>query len=327
MFFGMILVLIAIAAAVALVIYGVTTTRRGSSDDLDERLERYAGYAVTPGRLEDLGGGRRAAGRLATVVEKAVAERSFTGNTRAMLARADLRLTLGEWLIVRVAAVIIGFMLGFFVGLMTNGLTLLTGLLAAVLGYFAPTWYLKWRVRSRVKKFIGQLGDTITLMANSLRAGYSLLQAMDLVSRETPPPISDEFRRVVREVGLGIANQEAMAHLLRRIPSDDLDLLVTAINIQYEVGGNLAQILDVIGHTIRERVRIKGEITVLTAQQSISGYVISALPVVLAGALFLVSPDYISKIFHWPWVCMPILSGVMIVAGFLVMKKITNIEV
>jgi len=171
------------------------------------------------------------------------------------------------------------------------------------------------------------LGDTISLMSNSLRAGYSLLQTMEMVSRESPPPISDEFRRVVHEVGLGINTQEAMGHLLRRIPSDDLDLLISAINIQHEVGGNLAQILDVIGHTIRERVRIKGEIGVLTAQQSISGYVITALPVVLGLALFLISPDYISKMFVFPWICMPIGSGVMIVAGFFVMKKITAIEV
>jgi tight adherence protein B len=319
-------VVVAAGAAIAFIIFGITVSRHGASDDLEERLERYGRRdraRVTQGD----GPTRRAPGRLAQAVEQAVSEKSFSGNVRTELARANLRLTVGEWLIVRAGATILGFGLGVLLGSATNGLSVLVGLIGAVIGFFAPVIYLKMRIRSRVKAFVNQLGDTISLMSNSLRAGYSLLQTMEMVSRESPPPISDEFRRVVHEVGLGINTQEAMAHLLRRIPSDDLDLLISAINIQHEVGGNLAQILDVIGHTIRERVRIKGEINVLTAQQSISGYVITALPVVLGLALFLISPDYISKMFVFPWICLPIGSGIMIVAGFFVMKKITAIEV
>lgn len=319
-------IVVAVGAAIAFIIFGLTVARKGASDDLDERLERYGGRDWTPTRTED-GGGRRAPGRLAQAVEHAVADKSFTGNIRTQLARADLRLTVGEWLIVRLGATLMGFGLGVLVGGFSESLTFLIGFVGGVLGFFSPTIYLKIRIARRVKAFVNQLGDTISLMANSLRAGYSLLQTMEMVSRETPPPISDEFRRVVHEVGLGINHQDAMAHLLRRIPSDDLDLLISAINIQHEVGGNLAQILDVIGHTIRERVRIKGEIGVLTAQQTISGYVISALPVVLGIAIFMISPDYISKMFAFPWVCMPIGSGIMIIAGFFVMKKITAIEV
>lgn len=319
-------VAVALAAAITFIIFGLTVARRGASDDLEERLERYGASDWTPARQDD-GLSRRAPGRLAQAVEQAVAERSFTGNIRTELARANLRLTVGEWLIVRLGGAILGFGLGVLLGSATNGLGIVIGLAGGAIGFFAPGIYLKLRIRRRVKAFVGQLGDTISLMSNSLRAGYSLLQTMEMVARETPPPISEEFRRVVHEVGLGINTQEAMAHLLRRIPSDDLDLLISAINIQHEVGGNLAQILDVIGHTIRERVRIKGEIGVLTAQQTISGYVITALPVVLGLALFLVSPDYIMKMFAFPWICMPIGSGIMIVAGFFVMRKITAIEV
>ena len=118
-----------------------------------------------------------------------------------------------------------------------------------------------------------------------------------------------------------------MQNLLRRVPSGDLDLLVTAINIQREVGGNLAQILAIIGETIRERVRIKGEIAVLTAQQQISGYVISGLPILTGGGIFLMNPSYMLGMFVWPWLCMPIGALVMMVMGFFVMKKITAIEV
>jgi tight adherence protein B len=316
---------VAVAAAVAFIVFGLTVSRQGASEELDERLGRYGGRDWTPADPD--GVSRRAPGKLARAVEHAVAEKSFSSNVRTQLARADLRLTVGEWLIIRAGATILGFGLGVLVGGLTQGLTLLIGFVGGVIGFFAPTIYLKLRTRRRVKAFVNQLGDTISLMANSLRAGYSLLQTMDMVSRESPPPISDEFRRVVSEVGLGINSQEAMAHLLRRIPSDDLDLLISAINIQHEVGGNLAQILDVIGHTIRERVRIKGEIAVLTAQQTISGYIISALPAVLGVVIFMVSPDYMSKMFAFPWVCMPIGSAIMIIAGFFVMKKITAIEV
>lgn len=319
-------VAVALAAAIAFIIFGLVIARRGASEELEERLERYGGSEHTSARQDD-SQSRRAPGRLARAVDQAVAEKSFTGNIRTELARANLRLTVGEWLVVRLGAAILGFVLGVLLGSLTNGLGILVGLLGAALGFFAPGIYLKIRIRRRVKAFVNQLGDTISLMSNSLRAGYSLLQTMEMVSRESPPPISDEFRRVVHEVGLGINTQEAMGHLLRRIPSDDLDLLISAINIQHEVGGNLAQILDVIGHTIRERVRIKGEIGVLTAQQTISGYVITALPVVLGFVLFLVSPAYVMQMFVFPWICMPIGSGIMIVAGFFVMKKITAIEV
>jgi tight adherence protein B len=132
-------------------------------------------------------------------------------------------------------------------------------------------------------------------MANGLRAGYSLLQAMDAVAREMPSPMSVEFRRVVQEIGLGIEQDRAFNNLVRRVPSDDLDLMITAISVQSEVGGNLAEILEIIGFVIRERVRIKGEIQVLTAQGQISGYVITFLPIVLGFILYAMNPEYIGR--------------------------------
>ncbi len=325
MILNVIIVLIAVGAAGALIVFGIGASRDDDAEQLGDRLERYTSRDYTP-TSPDLSR-RRPPGRIAQAVDRAVSERSFTGNLRTSLARADLHLTVGEWLVVRCTMIVMGTAIGLFLGRLTDGLTLVVGIIGAVVGFFGPPIYLKMRTRGRVKKFVNQLGDTISLMANSLRAGYSLLQTMEMVAKETQPPIADEFQRVVHEVGLGINHQEAMKHLLRRIPSDDLDLLISAINIQHEVGGNLAQILEIIGHTIRERVRIKGEIGVLTAQQTISGYVISALPIVLGGVVFLIAPDYIMKMFKFPWVCMPIGSGLMIISGFFVMKKITAIEV
>lgn len=315
------------ALAVVFVGYGLVTRReRAATPELEERLERFGSVEQT---LGDAPGTSRTPNVVAQRVDQAVQGKGFSEPIAALLARADMRMTVGEFLMIRGATAGTGFVLGFFLG---RGVTqpllgLLFGLVLALLGWMFPHWYMALRARRRTTAFVNQLGDTITLMANSLRAGYSLLQTMEMVARESSPPMADEFRRVVREVGLGISAQDAMDHLLRRVPSEDLDLLVTAINIQHEVGGNLAQILDVIGETIRERVRIKGEIKVLTAQQSISGYIISALPVALMLLLMVMNPKYELAIFSFPWVVMPIVGLILIVSGFFVMRKITAIDV
>jgi len=175
----------------------------------------------------------------------------------------------------------------------------------------------------------------LNLMVNGLRAGYSVMQALEAVSRELPAPISDEFRRVVQEMQIGISMEKALENLLRRIPSEDLDFVVTAVNVQREVGGNLAEILDTISFTIRERVRIKGEIRIMTAQVRTSGAVLSLIPVFLGVALWFISPEYIGTFFAVsPSTPQPIcgISAVgtivgMIVAGYFVMQKIADIEV
>ena len=153
-----------------------------------------------------------------------------------------------------------------------------------------PRFWLGRRKNGRLGAFNKQLPDTITLIANALRAGSSFLQAIELVVRESRPPISTEFGRVIREVNLGLPFDQALENMVRRVRSDDLELMATAISIQHQVGGNLAEILDSIAYTIRERVRIKGEIRTLTAQQRLSGYVVGFLPIGLAGFLFVAAP-------------------------------------
>jgi tight adherence protein B len=168
-------------------------------------------------------------------------------------------------------------------------------------------------------------------MVNGLRAGYSTLQAMEAVSRELPKPISEEFHRVVQEMQLGISMEEALNHLLRRINSDDLDLVITAINVQREVGGNLAEILDVISYTIRERVRLKGQIAALTAQGRATAWVIAALPIILVILLFVLNPDYMTILFEPETrgcgIPLMVLAGLMIVSGFIAVQKIVDIDI
>ena len=278
----------------------------GGSKSVDDRLSQFAGRVDRnqPAEVKPL-----------AKIDAAVSKGKQGSQIARDLARADIKLTVTEFIGVKLLAALV-----------------LSALVGGVMLSFAPNLYVGWSARKRIKSFNNQLGDGITLMANSLRSGYSFLQSMDLVSREAPAPMSSEFRRVVQEIGLGLSTEEAMGNLLRRVPSDDLDLLITAVNIQHEVGGNLAQILETIGHTIRERVRIKGEIQVLTAQGRISAYVITALPILLAIGITLLNPDYMAPMFKFglppqAWCCLPVSALTMIITGFFVIMKIVDIEV
>jgi tight adherence protein B len=255
---------------------------------------------------------------------------------RSELARADLKITVAEFWALNLIS-IIG--LALLAWLIYGGFVM--PLIGAVAGFFLPKFWLKMRQKARLKKFNNQLSDGISLMANGLRSGYSLLQAMDAVGREMPEPMAIEFRRVVREIGLGVDNDRAFVNLLRRVPSDDLDLMITAINVQHEIGGNLAEILEIIGFVIRERVRIKGEIQVLTAQGQLSGYIISGLPIALGLLLYAMNQQYIGKMVFTcdslgitPEKCtqpcgwIMIGTGILMVAsGFFAIQKIIAIEV
>ncbi len=319
--------LLLLAGAIGLAGFGFANAReRAASPELEERLQQFGSIEQLP---MDSVASSRAPGAVAQAMDRAVQGSSFSENIASLLARANFRMTAGEFIILRVGSLSGMALLGFVIG---RGITQpLLGILVAIatggIGWMIPHWYMSHRASKRTTQFVNQLGDAITLMSNSLRAGYSLLQTMELISRESTPPMNEEFTRVVREVGLGISPEAAMDHLLRRISSEDLDLLVTAINIQHEVGGNLAQILDVIGETIRERVRIKGEVKVLTSQGTLSGYIITALPIFLGLFIFFMNPSYISGMFVFPWVCMPIAGVFLIILGFFAMRKIVRIEV
>ena len=247
-----------------------------------------------------------------------------TQNLAVELQRADVKLTPSEFILITLGLMIAGVALGFFLG-RGNLIFILAG---AAVGYYLPRFQVKRLQNKRLADFNGQLGDTLIMLSNSLRSGYSLLQSMEAVSKELPPPMSIEFTRVVREIGLGLNNEEALGHLLQRIKSEDLDLVITAINIQHEVGGNLAEILDTIATTIRERVRIKGQIRSLTAQQRASGTLVSILPVAVGGFLFILNPQYIGRLFEEPcgWAMVGV-SGAMIVTGYLIIQRIVAIEV
>jgi tight adherence protein B len=311
------LVLIIILAVVLL-------SRSRGEVDVAGRLSEYAGS----GKQQQQANPRQALEQL----DKVVAGSKQGGNIQRDLARADLKLTVAEFIIMKIGCALVGAGLGAFIGRASPVAMFTSALVGAVVLSFVPNIYVNFSAKRRIKSFNSQLGDTITMMANALRGGYSFLQTLDMVGREAPNPIAAEFRRVVQEVGLGRSTEEALGNLLRRMPSDDLDLLITAVNIQMEVGGNLAQILDTIGHTIRERVRIKGEIMTLTAQGRISAWVITGLPIGLAIIVTMINPDYMAPIFTFgmppqAWCCLPVTSLAMIAIGYFIIMKIMDIEV
>lgn len=288
-----------------------------------ERLDEFTrGQTAVATPKSDDSGPRSSV--LLEAFNRALAGRGFAENITRDLARADLKLSVGEYLILHV--ILAGAAFGIVAFLRQD---LWGGAVAAVIALFLPRVYVGNQQKSRLSRFDNQLADMLNLVVNGLRAGYSVSQALEAVSRELPPPISVEFKRVVQEMQLGLPMENALGNLTRRIPSKDLDFVATAMNIQREVGGNLAEILDTISFTIRERVRIKGEIETLTAQGRITGIVISLLPIGLGVFLYFLNPTYIGEFFNnglCGWLAI-VLAGLLIVIGWSIVMKIVDIEV
>ena len=245
------------------------------------------------------------------------------GRLSRFLEQADLRVTAEEFV---VGLAVLGC-LAACVGILLYG----TISHALILGTAAMSLPLQWvRIlrNRRLRRFGRQLPDALNMMGNALRSGYSLLQAMDAVARELPDPMSSELGRVVRETALNVSLDEALSNLLGRVENEDLELVVTAILIQRQVGGNLAEVLDKISFTIRERMRIIGEVRVLTAQGRFSGVVIGLLPVFLAAMMYVINRPYMLYFFQHPIGRVMIgVAVLMQVAGALIIRRIVSIRV
>jgi len=239
-----------------------------------------------------------------------------------ILAKADLRMRTSEYYMIQ-----FGLMAGVgAVAFWRWGI--IQAAIAVVVGYFIPSFYVKFRTRRRLKAFDHQLPQALNILSNGLKAGYSLPQAMANVSETVEAPAGEEFGKAIKEINLGGTLDDALAHLVKRLESPDLDLVVTAILIHRGVGGNLAEILDTIGHTIRERVRIRGEIATLTAQARMSGLLISVIPIALAVLLYFIAPGYFTpmtnNILGWGMLAA---AGLLIFTGNVVMRKFVEIEI
>ena len=239
------------------------------------------------------------------------------------MQKAGIPLLGTEFLVLVVFSMAVAFVVGYFVSLQ-----LLVGVLVAVGVAMAEWIYVLIRIDRRESAFTNQLGDCLTMVANAMRAGFSFLQAMDLISKEMEPPISDEFRHVMRDINLGASLERALEDMDRRVNSPDYSLVVTAVLIQQQVGGDLAHILDTISETIQDRIRMRREVKTLTAQGRMSGWVLVALPLFTGLLINFISPGYMEPLLKEKAgqiaICLAI---VMDIIGYLVIQKIVNIDV
>jgi tight adherence protein B len=307
--------------AVILLIVGVVITSRSDRSFVDERLSQY----VEADLIDGIGADSEASTPITDWLNVRVERSKWGSGIATSLAQADLKLKPGEYVaLLVIAAFGVGVVAWYF-----GGKEIISAAIGVIVGLFLPRIYVSRQKNKRLNRFNDQLQDMLNLVVNGLRAGFSTVQAMESVSKELPPPISTEFRRVVQEMGLGISMEVSLDNLLRRIPSEDLDLINVAINIQREVGGNLAEILDTISYTIRERVRIKGEIRVLTSQVIYSGRFIAILPIILSVALWFINRDYMMTFLDNLLCGIAMLScgAILIGTGYFIMTRIANIEV
>lgn len=313
---------------------GIAIVATGNRGDVEERLEQFVGNTTIAEIEEEVVTPAHTGPDMADRLDKVISGRNFFEPIRQRIAKADVKLRVSEYLVLVGVSAVVTAGLAYF--LFNQNIVL------AIVGFFVglrlPKIGVNVTAGRRMRAFDGQLSDTLNLWVNALRSGYSVLQGMETIATELPPPVSREFERVVQEVRLGLSLEKSLDNMYRRVPSEDLDLVITAVNIQREVGGNLAEVLDTISYTIRERVRIKGEIRTLTAQGRISGWIISLLPIILAGILYMINPEYVSQLWirEEPWIFPNIIpcgwavlgfSGLMIGLGAFAITKIVDIEV
>lgn len=229
----------------------------------------------------------------------------------------------GEFVVLCGCSAMLGLLL-----LFVAGRSMVMASIGAVVGFMLPFLLMNIKTGKRIKLFNRQLGDALILIANSLRTGYSFMQALDMVAKEMKPPISSEFARTVKEMNLGTTTESALGNMAKRINSEDLDLVLTAVLIQRQVGGNLSEVLDNIARTIRERVRIRGEIKTLTAQGRLSGFVVGLLPVIMGCIIYVLNPEYVKVLFTHPIGRLMLgAAAVSQVIGIILIRRIVDIKI
>ncbi|MBF0499524.1 MAG: type II secretion system F family protein [Candidatus Riflebacteria bacterium] len=243
------------------------------------------------------------------------------------LAKADIPLKANEFVAIQFLATIVPLILGLFI---LKSFPL--GIVCAVTGYVAPHIWLSMAKSKRIAAFNSQILDTLVTLANGLKAGYSLLQAMEMVARESPAPMGSELKRVIKENSLGMNLEDALRALNMRVESEDWDLVTTVVLIQRQVGGNLSEILEKIGYTIRQRMKIKGDIQTKTAQAKVSGGLVGMLPLGIGFMIYLINPEFIMKLFTFKagffrgWFVV-VFGVIWECIGMFIIMKIVDIEV
>jgi tight adherence protein B len=308
-----------IVLASGLTIWGVISALT-TGEELQDRIQRYATVSELTDQ-QSIGQSRvsvrRFRIRLNNLLSILVSQK-----LAVQLLSAHWPITEVEFALIRIVGVLIAFGLGAILFRSP-----FSGLGFAIIAFILPGMYLRWSINRRRMNFNKQLVDSLVLIEGGVRAGYSLLQALDLVISELPAPTSEEFQRVKQEVGLGLPLSDALVNMTARMQNNDLSLVVTAININTQVGGNLTTMISVVTDTIRERIRLFSEIRVLTAQQRYTGYLLTLLPFLVGGLLFVLNPEYMARLFEREVICIPIGAFVSILMGNLVIRRMVRVDI
>jgi tight adherence protein B len=303
--------------AVLTVVYGVRSMASRDAN-VDARMSTYvnteAADTQAPAVFDS---------QFAEKLNAVIKRQSFAERIEQDLAQANLLLTVPEYLLIRLAVPLV---LSIVALLFWRSILLVP--FAMALGYVLPILWLRQRRSRRNRDFNDQLGETLSLTAASMRGGFSLVQSLANVSKDSQEPTKTELRRVGQEIQLGLSLTQSLDNLVMRMESEDLDLVATAIKIHSRVGGNLTTILDNISTTVRERAKLRREVRVITSMQRISSYIIGFLPVGLALIIFTINPKYIMKLFEPGWtLCIPIGAVFFWIVGFMIIRKIVDIKV
>lgn len=286
------LIVILSIASCLLLVYGIYLLASRRRAILAERVQTYAG--IEEEAAIEASQEMRPQTPLARLLDLMLG-RNYVQRLEDDLARADVPLRASEYLLTRLVLAGVGAVFGFYImGYLHSGLLL------AVMGYFVPAIVIRYHQNKRRDKFVRQLADALMLLTNSLRSGYSFLKGLELVAKEMSDPISKELHRTLREVNLGATIEDAMLNLGHRVNSKDLDIVISAYLVQKEVGGNLTEIMQKVAETIRERLRIQGDIKVLTAQGRLSGMFVGSLPIIVGILIFMWSPEYFAVLWGDP---------------------------
>ncbi len=328
---GIIMVVLVIAFIFLLGSYQVVVKRQESVKD---RLDKFVADQHQGGIAQELSTAGEAVGDLAKKsdflqnIGTIITPEKIKEKIAVLLSAADIPLRPTEFM----AGVFFMSIVPMIVICLALKRLALGLIISAVSGYLPFLWIGMMKSKKR-QMFADLLLDTLGIISNALKAGYSFMQAIELITRESPPPMCTEFKKVLRENSMGLALEDSLTNMSARLENEDFDLLVTVVLIQREVGGNLSEILDQIAETIRERIKIKGQIVTLTSQARMGGYVITGLPIFLGFTIYAMNPDYFVNKFLLAevgafkgWYCI-VGCFIMMVAGGLIIKKITDIDV
>ena len=306
-----------------LLVYGLRTANQ-RSEKLARQLGRFTNRPTLTAEPIQAGGLSRARRRLSRVreLDSFLERKGFSAGVDKELAAADIPLRVGEYMLIR-WLVALGLAAAFGVAFRLP----LAAIPGAAVGYMIPGVYVGFRKKQRMGRLDEQLVEALMLMAGGLRAGYSFLQGAEAVVRELDAPIRDEFGSMLQDLRVGVQVEEALMSLAKRAGTEEFDMMVTAILVQRTSGGNLAEILDTIAHTIRERMRIRREVSTLTAQERMSSYVVGALPIVAFLFLTFINPAYLDILFGTDMGRLLLAAAIGLeVIGFFIIRKIIDIK-